>query len=202
MSINSRWYVVHTYSGYEKKVAGNIEKVAENRNMQDQILGVLIPVMKEEEKETQNKKSEQKNENEQGKPVKENKPKEHLKFPGYVLVKMAVTMDDNDLPVISDEAWFVVRNTRGVTGFVGPESKPTPLTEEEVYRLGVEKRIVEVNYEVGDTVNICDGIFEGNTGRVEKIDTDNNIVEITLAGFFGKETKVELDLDQVEPITY
>ena len=117
------------------------------------------------------------------------------------MVKMAVTMDDNDLPVISDEAWFVVRNTRGVTGFVGPESKPTPLTEEEVYRLGVEKRTVEVNYEVGDTVNIVDEIFEGFTGRVERIDIDNNIVEVTVSALFGKETKVELELDQVEPIT-
>lgn len=183
MSINSRWYVVHTYSGYENKVAGNIEKVAENRKMQDQILEVKIPTETVTE-------------------VKEDKTKEYERklFPGYVMVKMAVEMDDNDLPVISDEAWFVVRNTRGVTGFVGPESKPTPLTEEEVYRLGVEKRTVEVNYAVGDTVNIIDEIFDGFTGRVEAIDVENNMVRVTVSALFGKETMVELELDQVEPI--
>ncbi len=183
MSNNSRWYVVHTYSGYENKVAGNIEKVVENRSMQDLILEVKIPTETVVE-------------------VKEDKTREVERklFPGYVMVKMAVEMDDNDLPVISDEAWLVVRNTRGVTGFVGPESKPTPLTEEEVYRLGVEKRTVEVNYAVGDTVNIIDEIFDGFTGRVEAIDAENNMVRVTVSALFGKETMVELELDQVEPI--
>ncbi len=183
MSNNSRWYVVHTYSGYENKVAGNIEKVVENRGMQDLILEVKIPTETVVE-------------------VKEDKTREVERklFPGYVMVKMAVEMDDNDLPVISDEAWLVVRNTRGVTGFVGPESKPTPLTEEEVYRLGVEKRTVEVNYAVGDTVNIIDEIFDGFTGRVEAIDVENNMVRVTVSALFGKETMVELELDQVEPI--
>ncbi len=183
MSNNSRWYVVHTYSGYENKVAGNIEKVVENRSMQDLILEVKIPTETVVE-------------------VKEDKTREVERklFPGYVMVKMAVEMDDNDLPVISDEAWLVVRNTRGVTGFVGPESKPTPLTEEEVYRLGVEKRTVEVNYAIGDTVNIIDEIFDGFTGRVEAIDPENNMVRVTVSALFGKETMVELELDQVEPI--
>ncbi|MBQ8228889.1 MAG: transcription termination/antitermination factor NusG [Clostridia bacterium] len=183
MSNNSRWYVVHTYSGYENKVAGNIEKVVENRGMQDLILEVKIPTETVVE-------------------VKEDKTREVERklFPGYVMVKMAVDFDDNDLPVISDEAWLVVRNTRGVTGFVGPESKPTPLTEEEVYRLGVEKRTVEVNYAVGDTVNIIDEIFDGFTGRVEAIDAENNMVRVTVSALFGKETMVELELDQVEPI--
>ena len=183
MSNNSRWFVVHTYSGYENKVAGNIEKVVENRGMQDLILEVKIPTETVVE-------------------VKEDKTREVERklFPGYVMVKMAVEMDDNDLPVISDEAWLVVRNTRGVTGFVGPESKPTPLTEEEVYRLGVEKRTVEVNYAVGDTVNIIDEIFDGFTGRVEAIDAENNMVRVTVSALFGKETMVELELDQVEPI--
>lgn len=183
MSNNSRWYVVHTYSGYENKVAGNIEKVVENRGMQDLILEVKIPTETVVE-------------------VKEDKTREVERklFPGYVMVKMAVEMDDNDLPVISDEAWLVVRNTRGVTGFVGPESKPTPLTEEEVYRLGVEKRTVEVNYSVGDTVNIIDEIFDGFTGRVEAIDVENNMVRVTVSALFGKETMVELELDQVEPL--
>lgn len=183
MSNNSRWYVVHTYSGYENKVAGNIEKVVENRGMQDLILEVKIPTETVSEVK--------------GSVTKE---VERKLFPGYVMVKMAVEMDDNDLPVISDEAWLVVRNTRGVTGFVGPESKPTPLTEEEVYRLGVEKRTVEVNYEVGDTVNIIDEIFDGFTGRVEAIDAENNMVRVTVSALFGKETMVELELDQVEPI--
>ena len=116
------------------------------------------------------------------------------------MVKIATFLDENDMPKISDEAWLVVRNTRGVTGFVGPESKPTPLTEEEVYRLGVEKRTVEVNYAVGDTVNIVDEIFDGFTGRVEAIDVDNNMVRVTVSALFGKETMVELELDQVEPI--
>ena len=134
--------------------------------------------------------------------VKEDKTKEVERklFPGYVMVKMAVEMNEDDQPEISDEAWLVVRNTRGVTGFVGPESKPTPLTEEEVYRLGVEKRTVEVNYAVGDTVNIVDEIFDGFTGRVEAIDVDNNMVRVTVSALFGKETMVELELDQVEPI--
>ena len=183
MSINSRWYVVHTYSGYENKVAGNIEKVVENRKMHDQILEVKIPTETVVE-------------------VKEDKTKEVERklFPGYVMVKMAVEMNEDDQPEISDEAWLVVRNPRGVTGFVGPESKPTPLTEEEVYRLGVEKRTVEVNYAVGDTVNIVDEIFDGFTGRVEAIDVDNNMVRVTVSALFGKETMVELELDQVEPI--
>lgn len=183
MSINSRWYVVHTYSGYENKVAGNIEKIVENRKMQDLILEVKIPTETVVE-------------------VKEDKTREVERklFPGYVMVKMAVDMNDEDQPVISDEAWLVVRNTRGVTGFVGPESKPTPLTEDEVYRMGVEKRTVEVKYAVGDTVNIIDEIFDGFSGKVEAIDVDNNMVRVTVSALFGKETMVELELDQVEPI--
>ena len=183
MNAGMRWYVAHTYSGYENKVAGNIEKVVENRKMHDQILEVKIPTETVVE-------------------VKEDKTKEVERklFPGYVMVKMAVEMNEDDQPEISDEAWLVVRNTRGVTGFVGPESKPTPLTEEEVYRLGVEKRTVEVNYAVGDTVNIVDEIFDGFTGRVEAIDVDNNMVRVTVSALFGKETMVELELDQVEPI--
>ena len=169
-----QWYVAHTYSGYEDKVKANIEKTVENRHLEDQIIEVRVP--KQDMIEVKNDKK---------------KLVSKKMFPGYVLVNM----------IMNDETWYVVRNTRGVTGFVGPESKPTPLSEEEVYRLGVEKRTVEVNYEVGDTVNIVDEIFEGFTGRVERIDIDNNIVEVTVSALFGKETKVELELDQVEPIT-
>lgn len=182
MSNDSRWYVVHTYSGYENKVASNILKVAENRRMQDEILEVKIPMETVVEVREDGK----------------TKEVERKLFPGYVMVKIATFLDDNDMPKISDEAWLVVRNTRGATGFVGPEGKPIPLTDEEVYRLGVEKKVVEVTYEVGDTVNIIDEIFEGFSGTVEEIDLENNKVKVTVSALFGKETLVELELDQVE----
>lgn len=182
MSGDSRWYVIHTYSGYENKVAANIEKIVENRHMQDQILGVKIPTEKVVE-------------------IKDDKKREVERklFPGYVLVKVAVTLDKDDRPSMSDDVWFVIRNTRGVTGFVGPESKAVPLTEEEVLKLGVEMRSVEVSYAVGDLVNIIDEIFDGFTGRVDEIDLDKGIVRVTVSALFGKETTLELELDQVEP---
>ena len=181
----SKWYVVHTYSGYENKVAANIETVVENRKMQDYILDVQVPTELVTE-------------------IKDDGSKKEIErkiFPGYVIVKLAVfENEDSGELEMTDDTWYVIRNTRGVTGFVGPESKPTPFTEEEVYRLGVEKRTVEVNYAVGDTVNIVDEIFDGFTGRVEAIDVDNNMVRVTVSALFGKETMVELELDQVEPI--
>ncbi|MBE6819451.1 MAG: transcription termination/antitermination factor NusG [Ruminococcaceae bacterium] len=179
MAIDARWYVVHTYSGYEKKVATNIEKMVENRKMQDQILEVTIPV-------------------ETVTDIEKNKTVERLLFPGYVLVKVAVTPDRDNRPAMSDETWLLIRNTRGVTGFVGPENKAIPLTDEEVIRLGVEKRVVEVSYKVGDTVNIIDEIFDGFTGVVEELDVDNNMVKVSVSALFGKQTTVELELDQVE----
>ena len=179
MAIDARWYVVHTYSGYEKKVATNIEKMVENRKMQDQILEVTIPV-------------------ETVTDIEKNKTVERLLFPGYVLVKVAVTPDRDNRPAMSDETWLLIRNTRGVTGFVGPENKAIPLTDEEVIRLGVEKRVVEVSYKVGDTVNIIDEIFDGFTGVVEELDVENNMVKVSVSALFGKQTTVELELDQVE----
>ena len=181
MSANSKWYVVHTYSGYENKVATNIEKVVENRKMHDQILEVKIPTEIVTE-------------------IKDDKKREVERkiFPGYVLVKVAVTYDDDDQPSMSDEAWDVIRHPRGVTGFVGPDSKPTPLSNDEVLKLGVEKHSVEVSYQVGDLVNIIDGIFDGFSGVVEEIDTENNVVKVTDSALFGKETLVEMELDQVE----
>ena len=173
MAESAKWYVIHTYSGYEKNVKENITKVVENRKLQHLIQEVKVPI--EKVTEISNGKS---------------KDVERKVYPCYALIKMVYT----------DETWYIVRNTRGVTGFVGPESKPTPLTEQEVYRLGVEKRTVEVNYAVGDTVNIIDEIFDGFTGRVEEIDVDNNKVKVTVSALFGKETMVELELDQVEPI--
>lgn len=182
MADTARWYVVHTYSGYENKVATNIQTVVENRDMHDQILEVSVPTETVTE-------------------IREDGTKKEVErkiFPGYVLVKFAVfENEDTDELKMTDEAWYVVRNTRGVTGFVGPESKPIPLSEEEVLKLGVEKRVVEVNYEVGDMVTIIDGAFDGVIGVVDEIDTEHNAVRVTIS-MFGKETPVDLELDQVE----
>ena len=179
MPENSRWYVIHTYSGYENKVATNIEKVVENRKMHDKILEVKVPTeIVTEIKDDQKKEVERK------------------VFPGYVLVKLAVEEIDGEW-TMADDTWYVIRNTRGVTGFVGPESKPVPLTEEEVYALGVEKRTIEVNYNVGDFVNIIFGPLEGFSGIVEELDTEKNYVRVTIS-MFGRETPVEFELDQLE----
>ena len=173
MSESAKWYVVHTYSGNENKVAADIEKTVENRKMQDLIQAVSVPLEKVVE-------------------IKENKKKEVERkiFPGYVLVKM----------IITDESWYIVRNTRGVTGFVGPGSKPVPLSESEIIALGVEKKTVTVDYEVGDNVKVIDGPLENSIGIVEEINADKNMVKVTVS-MFGREIPVELELDQVEPST-
>ncbi len=176
----SKWYVIHTYSGYENKVKDNIEKVVENRKMHDQILEVKVPTEIVTE-------------------IKDNGEKKEVErkiFPGYVLVKLAVVEVKDEL-TMSDDAWYVIRNTRGVTGFVGPESKPVPLSDKEVQALGVEKRIVEVNYGVGDFVNIVDGPLSDFSGVVEEIDVDKNLVLVRIS-MFGRETPVEFELGQVE----
>lgn len=180
----SKWYVVHTYSGYENKVAANIETVVENRKMHDQILEVKVPTeMVTEIRDDGTKKD-----------------VERKVFPGYVLVKVAVFEDDDsDELQMNDDTWYVIRNTRGVTGFVGPEGKPVSLTEQEIYALGVEKRVVEVNYNKGDMVSIIDGAFEGVIGVVDEIDTDNNSVKVVIS-MLGRETPVDLELDQVESV--
>ena len=172
MSDTAKWYVVHTYSGYENKVAMNIETVVQNRNLQDLIHEVRVPTETVTE-------------------IKDNKKREVERkiFPGYVLVKMVMT----------DDSWYVVRNTRGVTGFVGPESKPLPLTEEEVLNLGIETKEIEIDYAVGDTVRIVDGPLEGFVGIVEEIDTEKDVVKVKVS-MFGRETPVELELDQVETV--
>ena len=171
MAEAAKWYVIHTYSGYENKVAQDIEKVVENRKLHDLILEVKVPTEKVTE-------------------ITDGKTKvvERKTYPGYVLLKMVYT----------DDSWYVVRNTRGVTGFVGPESKATPLSDEEVLALGVEKKSVEVEYHVGDTVRITDERLEGFSGTVTKIDLENEMVYVSVSAFFGKETTVELELDQVE----
>lgn len=166
---NAKWYVVHTYSGYENKVASDLATMVESREMQDLIQDIRIPTETVTE-------------------IKEDKKREVERkiFPGYVLIKMIVT----------DDSWYVVRNIRGCTGFVGPASKPVPLTDEEVAALGVEKHSVEVGYSEGDNVKIISGPLEGYNGTVKTVDTANNNVCVVLS-MFGRETPVELELDQI-----
>ncbi len=166
------WYVVHTYSGYENKVATNIEKIVENRGLEDLILAVNVPV------ETVVETTE-----------KGEKEIERKLFPSYVMVKM----------VMNDETWHIIRNTTGVTGFVGPGSRPVPLTDEEVIRMGVEVRTIEIKFSVGDNVRIMDGPLSGFIGLVEEISPDMKKVKVS-ASLFGRETKVELDSNQVAAI--
>lgn len=173
MSDNANWYVVHTYSGYENTVKATIEKMVENRKMQDLIHTVSVP-METVTEITDN----------------ETKTVERKVFPGYVLVKMIMT----------DEAWYLVRSVRGVTGFVGSGTKPTPLTEEEVAQLGVEKHEIVVGYEVGDNIKITDGPLEGFLGTVEEISVEKNKVRV-IVSMFGRETPVELELEQILSIS-
>ncbi|MCR5636060.1 MAG: transcription termination/antitermination protein NusG [Clostridiales bacterium] len=165
-----KWYVVHTYSGYENKVKSNLEKTVENRGLQDLISDVRVPT--EIVVETVDGKQ---------------KEVERKIFPGYVFVKMVYT----------DDTWHVVRNIRGCTGFVGPASKPVPLSEEEVRKMGVETRVVEVNYAEGDSVRIIDGPLDNFIGTVETLNVEKNLVKV-IVSMFGRETPVELELTQVE----
>ena len=172
MADNARWYVAHTYSGYENAVKTTIEKFVANRHLEDMILDIQIPMEKVTEI------------NDAGVA----KEVERKVFPGYVLVKM----------VMNDETWHVVRNIRGVTGFLGEGNKAIPLSEADVAALGVEKREVVVSYQEGDTVRITDGALESFLGTVEEIDLDRSKVRVVVS-MFGRETPVELELDQVEP---
>ncbi len=173
MSENARWYVVHTYSGYENTVAESIKKAAENRRMQDLIQDVNIPLETVVER------------------TESGESKEVIRkvFPGYVLVKM----------ILTDESWHLVRNSRGCTGFVGTDGKPVPLTEQEILDLGVERREISVGFELGDTVKIVDGPLEGFLGTVDELDPEGNSVRL-IVSMFGRETPIELELDQVEPV--
>lgn len=172
MSDSAKWYVVHTYSGYENKVAQNLEKLVENRNLQSLIHEVRVPteLVVEQKDDTQ-------------------KEVERKMFPGYVLVKMEMT----------DDSWYVVRNIRGVTGFVGPGSKPVPLTDEEVARLGVDTGKVEVNFAVGDSVSVVSGYLDGFIGTVEALDPEKNYVRVVVS-MMGKDVPVELELGQVRAL--
>lgn len=194
MSGESRWFIIHTYSGYENKVAENIGKIVENRKMHDKILGVNIPLEKVVE-------------------VKNDKTVEVERkiFPGYVVVKLAVEYSDKEgeenVLKVPDETWHAIRYTTGVTGFVGPDGRPVPLTKSEVEKLGLEKTaegedniistVTEVAFSEGDLVTITEGLMEGNSGVVESIDTVNSTVRV-IVSFMGKEAPVELPLSQVK----
>ena len=172
MSEEAKWYVVHTYSGYENKVASNLEKTIENRGIRDLIQEVKVPTETVTE-------------------IKDNKEREVERkiFPGYVLVKM----------VLTETSWYIVRNIRGCTGFVGPSTTPIPLTAEEVKKLGVEIKSVKLSYKVGESVKIIDGPLSNMVGTVTKIDPEKKVAQITVS-MFGRETPTELALGQIEPI--
>ena len=172
MADNAKWYVVHTYSGYENAVAAAILKAAENRRMTELIQEVNIPLETVTEHTDAGEKT-----------------YERKVFPGYVLVKMIMT----------DESWHLVRNVRGATGFVGSEGKAIPLTEQEIYDLGVEHKEIIVGFAVGDTVKVTDGPLEGFLGTVDELDAERETVRV-IVSMFGRETPVDLELDQVEPV--
>ena len=189
------WYVIHTYSGYENKVAENIQRMVETRGLEDLIFETMIPteivVDSEESAENYVNSSDPYNgENADGnKKVKENKAVERKIFPSYVLIKM----------VMNDATWHIIRNIRGVTGFVGPGSRPVPLTEKEVAALGVEVRVRERAYKVGDSVMVVAGFIAGSIATVEEINDQTGRIKIT-ANIGGRETAVELDANEVEPL--
>ena len=175
MSEEARWYVVHTYSGYENKVKRNIEKIIENRGMHDQIHEVTVPLQDTIEVKNGQKKTVQRK-----------------VFPGYVLVKM----------FMNDETWYVVRNTRGVTSFVGPGSKPVPLTEQEIRNMGIElgtdfEEVIDL--ELGDAVKVTFGPFEDSIGDIKEINIGKRTVTVKLP-FLGRETSVELEFSQIEKL--
>ena len=173
MSNEAKWYVAHTYSGYENKVKADIEKTIENRNMQDIIQEVCVPMEEVVE-------------------IKDDKKKTVMRkiFPGYVIVKMIMT----------DESWYIVRNCRGVTGFVGPGSKPVPLTDEEIANIGLEKKTVSIGFNVGDNIRVKYGPLEGFVGVITAIVMDKQKIKATIS-MFGRDTDVELEFNQVEALS-
>ena len=171
-NLGPRWYIVHTYTGYENKVKANLEKIVENRNMGHMIFDSRVPV--ETVVETVNGKE---------------KEIETKLYPSYVFVKMCMT----------NETWHIVRNIGGVTGFVGPGSKPVPLTDEEVENMSIEQRVVELKYAVGDSVRVISGALAGFVGVVKIISEDKKKIMV-MASMFGREMPVELDADAVEKL--
>ena len=171
-NLEPRWYVVHTYSGYENKVKTDLEKTVKNRELEDYFFDIVVPLEEQIE-------------------IKDGKRKTNLKkvFPGYVLIKMIVT----------EESWYIVRNTRGVTGFVGSGTDPIPLTTEEIRNMWFEVAVVNVDYDVNDSVKVVSGPLAGFIGSVQEINKDKSKVKV-LVSMFGRETPVELDFAQVEKI--
>lgn len=172
MADRARWFVVHTYSGYENKVKADLEKTVENRNLHELIFDIQVPL--EEVVETKNDKT---------------KVVQRKKFPGYVLVKMIMT----------DDSWYVVRNTRGVTGFVGPGSKPVPLSDDEVESMGIVEPLVSVDVEIGENVRIISGPLENFVAHIQEINQEKRKIK-ALVNMFGRETPVELEFNQIEKI--
>ncbi len=169
-SSEAKWYVAHTYSGYENKVKSDIEKTIENRKLQDQILEVAVPVQDVIETKNGSKKT-----------------VSRKLFPGYVLINM----------YMNDVTWYIVRNTRGVTGFVGPESKPVPLTEAEMRNLGINVSEVKIDVAVGDTIKVVTGAWEGNTGEIKSINEGKQTVTIEV-DIFGRATSVEIGFADIQ----
>ena len=167
-----RWYVVHTYSGYENKVKTDLEKTVKNRELEEYFFDIVVPMEEQIE-------------------IKDGKRKANLKkvFPGYVLVKMIVT----------EETWYIVRNTRGVTGFVGSGTDPIPLTDEEIRAMGFEDASISVDYGVNDSVQILNGPFKDSIGTVKEINKEKNKVKV-LISMFGRETPVELEFSQIQKV--
>ncbi len=170
--LEPQWYVVHTYSGYENKVKTDLEKTVKNRELEEYFFEIVVPMEEQIE-------------------IKEGKKKVNLKkvFPGYVLIKMIVTED----------TWYIVRNTRGVTGFVGSGTDPIPLTDEEIRKMGFEQMTVNIDYTVSDSVRIMNGPFTDYTGTVTEINKEKHKVKV-LVSMFGRETPVELEFSQVQKV--
>ena len=170
--LEPKWYVVHTYSGYENKVKTDLEKTIKNRELEDYFFNIIVPMEEQVE-------------------IKDGKRKTNLKkvFPGYVLIKMIVT----------EESWYIVRNTRGATGFVGSGTDPIPLTDEEIRNMGFENIPVNVDYDVDDTVQVLNGPLEGFVGIVQEINKEKQKVKV-LVSMFGRETPVELEFAQVQKV--
>ena len=172
--MNPRWYVVHTYSGYENenKVKTDLEKTIKNRELEEYFFDIIVPMEEQIE-------------------IKDGKKKTNLKkvFPGYVLVKMIVT----------EETWYIVRNTRGVTGFVGSGTDPIPLTDDEIRNMGFEEASINVDYEINEQVEVMNGAFEGFVGTVQEINKEKHKVKV-LVSMFGRETPVELEFSQVKKV--
>jgi len=172
MADKAKWYVVHTYSGYENKVKANLEKAIENRNLEEFVHDIQVPMEEVVE-------------------VKDGKKKITFKkvFPGYVMVKMLMT----------DESWYIVRNTRGVTGFVGPGSKPVALTEDEVRTMGISEKTIVIDYELGENIQVTSGPLEGFVALIQEIHLEKHKVK-ALINMFGRETPVELEFNQIQKL--